>query len=185
MKYNYQFKDDQTVRVGFDIDGVLAAFGEHFLDYLGFQDKSPALSWDDPRFMENMHLLDNDEEFWLTIPTLEDPRLIDYPVAGYFTARNIPSDVTAQWLLINHFPDAPVITVGLEGSKVQSLKESGIELYIDDAIRNYEEVTEAGIRTYLKTRSHNFNYPAAFRVDTLGEFREEVIKFQKLKIQMT
>lgn len=29
------------MKIGFDIDGVLADFGNHFLNYLRFEDKSP------------------------------------------------------------------------------------------------------------------------------------------------
>ena len=58
------------VRIGLDIDGVIADFGTHFLNYLDIEDKTPARCWDDERFTKNFHKIVDDERFWLTIPPI-------------------------------------------------------------------------------------------------------------------
>jgi hypothetical protein len=58
-------------KVYLDIDGVIADFGTHFLNYLQIDDKTPPTTWDDPRFVQNMHRVKEDVNFWMTIPPLE------------------------------------------------------------------------------------------------------------------
>jgi uncharacterized HAD superfamily protein len=153
-----------------DIDGVIAAFGEHFINYLGFEDKSQPTKWEDKRFVENIHKVDNDSNFWLTIPRLVEPSDIKFKISGYCTARNISKKVTELWLRNNGFPEAPVYSVGLGKSKVEILKEVGCDLFIDDSESNFKEINEAGIKCHLMTRSHNLNVDTPLRVDSLDEF---------------
>ena len=58
------------MRIALDIDGVLADFGPHFLDYFGIEDKTPPTIWDDVRFKDNMHKVAGNAEFWLGIPPM-------------------------------------------------------------------------------------------------------------------
>jgi hypothetical protein len=156
-------------KVFLDIDGVLNFFGEYFLDYLGIEDKTPPEKWSDSRYVDNMHRIVNDVDFWLNIPAI-DYKEIKFEVSGYCTARPIPSSVTEEWLLRNGFPKAPVYTVGLNGSKLKVLKEQGCEIFLDDAAHNFKELNDGGIKTYLLTRSHNKNIKTNLRVDSIQEF---------------
>lgn len=153
-----------------DIDGVLAAFGEHFINYLDFDDKSQPTEWSDKRFVDNIHKVDNDVEFWLTIPKLIEPSDIKFKISGYCTARNISKKVTELWLRNNGFPDKPVYSVGLGKSKVEVLKEVGCDIFIDDSESNFNELNNNGVLCYLMTRSHNLNVNTPLRVNSLEEF---------------
>lgn len=156
------------MRIGLDIDGVLAAFGEHFLDYLGFEDKTPPKHWDDPRFSENFYKIKDDINFWLTIPRLFDPRILDFNPVIYVTARDIPTSVTEKWLEINEFPKAPVVSVGVGGDKVETLKEN-VDIFVDDALHNYHALNEAGINCVLITRSHNEYEEVEKRIESINQ----------------
>lgn len=145
------------MRVGLDIDGVLASFGEHFLNYLDFDDKTPSKDWNDPRFRNHFHKIAGDVNFWLTMPRLVEPESLDFIPVIYVTARPIATAITKKWLDMNGFPDAPVITVGHDGSKVEAL-EGKVDAFIDDAYHNYTELNEAGVKCLLMTRSHNIKY---------------------------
>ncbi|MCA9750027.1 MAG: hypothetical protein KC414_13035, partial [Romboutsia sp.] len=147
------------MKIGLDIDGVLADFGTHFLDYLNIEDKSPAKEWDDDRFVSNFHRIMDDENFWLTIPRLIEPYSLKFKPVIYVTARSIPSEITKKWLLNNGFPDVPLISVGYNENKIDSLKDT-IDVFIDDAVHNFEELNNAGIECLLMTRSHNLDYDA-------------------------
>lgn len=164
------------MKVALDIDGVLADFGPHFFDYLGIEDKTPAKFWDDPRFKDNMHLINHDAEFWLGIPPMVTPEELEFVPYAYVTAREIDTYITRTWLKFNRFPDVHVETVGIGGSKVQFLKEINPDYYIDDAIHNYEELNSAGINTLLMTRSHNEGYDAGDkRIASFSDFKERFI----------
>ena len=109
------------MRIGLDIDGVLADFTGHFFDYLGIKDKSLPKDWNDIRFTNNFHKIANDQQFWEGIPALVKPESLDFIPVIYVTAREIPSEVSKKWLDKKGFPDAPVITVGTNGNKVEAL----------------------------------------------------------------
>lgn len=161
------------MNISLDVDGVLADFGTHFLNYLNIEDKSPAKEWDDPRFKNNFHKIQDDELFWLSIPRLIDPKLIKFPITAYVTARPIEWNVTKIWLEMNGFPDAPVFSVGLDNSKVDTLKELNIDLFVDDAIHNFKEINDAGINCYLMSRSHNEGFDAkGKRIESLEQINK-------------
>lgn len=160
----------KPLRIGLDLDGVLSDFSSHFLEYLGFENKTPATNWDDPRFRENLHKVVGDEKFWLTMPRLIDPAILDFKPVIYVTARPVESSVTATWLLLNKFPDAPVVTVGFGGTKVEALRGK-VDLFIDDAYHNYIELNKAGIKCLLMSRSHNIKYKDVDRIDSLANLQ--------------
>lgn len=157
-----------------DIDGVLADFGTHFLSYLDFEDKSPAKDWNDPRFIENMHKIANDKNFWMTIPKLITPDEIDFIVHSYVTARPLNTHSwTQDWLDFHGFPDAKLITV----KKDKRPFLGGADLFVDDSIENYEAAKSVGQPAKLMTRSHNKNYITPDRIYSLKEIMLE----EKLK----
>lgn len=145
------------MRVGLDIDGVLGAFDKHFLDYLDFEDKTPSKIWDDPRIVNHFHRIESDVNFWLTMPRLIEPDELDFIPVIYVTARNIATSITKKWLKINGFPEAPVITVGKDGSKVDALKNV-VDVFIDDAYHNYTELNKGGVKCLLMSAPYNVQY---------------------------
>jgi guanylate kinase len=152
-----------------DIDGVVADFNAHFLNYLNFEDKTPAKRWEDERFKNNWHLIAEDEIFWTTMPFIEEnKKLINTEnIRGFCTARSCPSQVTKEWFKMNGLQDIPVITVGLNGRKSDYLNQVGCELFVDDAVHNFEDLNNNGIDCYLMTRSHNLYYKTDKRINNL------------------
>lgn len=155
-------------KIWLDIDGVLADFGTHFLEYLNFADKSPAKDWEDPRFVRNFHKISDDKEFWLTIPPLVSVKDIPFKISGYCTSRSVPSEVTEEWLENNNFPIAPVFTTRRGESKSLYIPKDAI--FIDDSIDNYIDLNKSNIVTFLMTRSHNERFSVSKRVNSLQEF---------------
>ena len=49
-----------------DLDGVVGEFEQHFLRYFNLPTHHPT-EWDDPRFTDNIHHIDYNDDFWLTI----------------------------------------------------------------------------------------------------------------------
>jgi len=158
-------------RVGLDIDGVLAAFSEHYLKWFGL-DPTPAAHWNDKRFRDEdrWKSLEKDPNFWLSVPTLVKAEELLFEPVVYVTARSIDPSVTQAWLNKHNFPVAPLISVGRGGSKVEALKEHKVDIYVDDSYPNFVELNLNGIFTYLKTRSHNIKYSVGHkRINNLNE----------------
>lgn len=154
-----------------DIDGVIADFSNHFIQYYPqVEDKeTPITKWDDERIVKWFYLTKNDKHFWLSIPRLVNIEDITFQISGYCTSRNCNPLWTKEWLSINGFPTRlPIISVN--GSKVNALKEHAVDLFLDDAPHNYVELNNAGIRTYLLDRPYNRDMIADLRVYDINEF---------------
>jgi hypothetical protein len=157
-----------------DIDGVIAAFEEHFLERFGYAGQH-ANDWNDPIFRRNFEEISSDEKFWLTLPTLETPMDITYPIAGYCTSRSVPLELTRRWLDLHRFPTGNLISLKLGESKVEALKKVNCEVFIDDSIKNFVELQSSGILCFLKTRPHNTKYEVGhYRVENLKQFFDKI-----------
>lgn len=153
-----------------DIDGVIADFEQHFLRYLALPLDHPT-DWNDYRFREYFKNVSNDNNFWVTMPRIIDPVIIDYPIAGYCTARPCSEELISIWLQKNNFPQATIINVGSDTSKVQALQQYQNVVMVDDSIKNFIELQSNGILCYLMTRPHNTKYNVGhFRVDNMHDF---------------
>lgn len=162
-----------TKSIGLDLDGVLFDFSSYFLKYLNIADKSPATSWGDTRYKDNLHLVHGDHIFWSNLPLLVDSKEINFPVVRYVTARPVSNEVSQKAVIAAGFPNAPVVTVGVNGDKYPYLVD--IDIFIDDAVHNFENLNNKGVTCYLMTRPHNVNYDAGhLRVNNIQEFKEKI-----------
>ena len=155
-------------RLWLDIDGVISSFEDYFLTYSELQ-TGGATDWNDYRFRDNFAKIADDDNFWLTIPPLIDPKVISYPITGYCTSRPCDDAIIEQWLEKNGFPKAEIINVGLD-PKSEHLKGK-CDIMLDDSIKNFLDLQNAGIVCYLMTRPHNEKYEVGhWRVETIEEF---------------
>lgn len=91
----------------------------------------------------------------------------------YVTSRPVPTEVTEAWLDKHGFPSRPVYTVGLGESKVEVIKKSGTEIFVDDRFDNFTELNRAGICTFLMDAKHNQRYNVGYkRIKHLNELFE-------------
>lgn len=159
-------------KVWLDLDGVCFDFEPHFLKWFNLPEHHPT-DWNDPRFRENMK--NCTEEFWRALPMIEGANDLKYPIAGYCTARNCDDKVIKEMLDTHGFPDAPIINVGVSGSKVEALKSVGCEVFIDDSINNFIALNSNDILCYLMDRPHNIKYEVGSkRCKNLTEFINKI-----------
>lgn len=110
------------------------------------------------------------EEFYLGLSPKMKPTDIPFEPHCYVTSRPISSEATAKWLDKHGFPTSKVITVPINESKVQAMKEAGVEIFVDDRYENFEELNRNGILCYLWDAPHNQRYNVGFkRIKSLKE----------------
>lgn len=147
--------------IGLDIDGVLAGFRIAWSKkYPEIDAKSSSWHFDD-KIKERFDTMIKDnmlDEFYLNIPTLIKPEDIPFELTCYITARPVNSDVTEKWLNLHGFPTKPVVTVGINKTKIDAAKENHVEIFIDDNYDNFVELNDNGIFCYLYTAPWNIKY---------------------------
>jgi len=169
------------VRVGLDIDGVLAGFASAFVRRANeegadfFNHYTEWRTWEAKEvfpdtFGDIWESIADDYDFWLDeIMPLEKAH-VNFPVAAYVTSRRVPSEVSAAWLDRHGFPEAPVHTVGIGESKKETLQREEIDVFVDDKVSTVVELREADIMAYLKDSPANQQAPANIpRINYLSE----------------
>lgn len=146
-------------KIGLDIDEVLCKWSEAWCKRWNIGQQT---AW-----VFDRHILDRFESmrstgeldvFYSELEVLIKPEDIPFEPHVYVTARPVNSTITEAWLDKNGFPHKPVITVKCGTSKVDAIKESGCEIFVDDRFENFVELNNAGICTYLLTAPHNQRY---------------------------
>ena len=142
------------LRIGLDIDGVLADTSTYYLKYMGFKDQSPPKSWNDKRFEKFLqNISPNDKKFWLSIPSLltkKDIKNWNFKPVVYITARSVPNSITLQWLKNNGYPKAPLMSIG-DKPKSIVCNDFNLDIFVDDAPHNFWEINEVMLSGYGKT----------------------------------
>ena len=139
--------------VGCDLDDVI-------FDFTGSYEKrfNTKLSnyWNgDYNMGKNLEQLKDEKEFWVNMPVKNRPSFeVDY----YITARSIPVEWTKEAIQKNNLPKAPVYSLPWNVSKIDTLKELGVDIMIDDKYSTFKECKENGIFCYLMNSDTNQHY---------------------------
>jgi len=159
-------------KIGLDIDGVLADFVNAWADKYGTT-RAPSSWYYDRKMLERFNDLREKkelDELYMSIKPLITPEDLPFEPHCYITSRPVSKEITEAWLDMHGFPARPVYSIGIRENKVDVAKESGIEIFIDDAYKNFVELNNAGIFTYLFTQSHNKRFDVGhMRLNSLKE----------------
>lgn len=151
-------------KIGLDIDEVIC-------DWVGawikkFDLHVPTAWFFDYQIPERFDILREAgelDEFYMRLEPKLAPEDIPFEPHAYVTSRPVSTEVTIEWLKKHKFPTRPVITVPVGTSKVDVIKESGIEVFVDDRFENFLDLNKAGICTYLFDAPHNQRYDVGYR----------------------
>ena len=154
----------QMPKIGLDIDEVLA-------DWVGpwcalHKIDMPNSWYFDRDIMNKFERMKEDGSlgpFYMGLPTRMDPNDIPFEPHCYVTSRPVPTELTEKWLDKHGFPARPVHTVGLGESKLEVIKKSGIEVFVDDRFETFQELNNNGIVCYLMDTAHNRRYDVGER----------------------
>lgn len=139
--------------IGLDLDDTV-------FDFLGAYQKRFGVTlsdyWNgDYNMKDNLNELMNDKDFWVNLPVKNTPPIeVDY----YVTARSIPIEWTMEAIQKNNLPKAKVYSIPWNESKIDTLKQLGITVFVDDKFQTFKECLNSGIFCYLVDSMHNRHY---------------------------
>lgn len=159
-------------KIGLDIDDVCCKFLE------GYTKQTEGKYKDFIHFFfsyQTNHILPTmSEEFWLNLEPKFDGRTLPFLPTCYISMRSFDSKISEEWLERNGFPCMPVIHTNL-GSKVDACKKLGVDIFVDDFIKNFSEMNSAGIHTLLMDCTHNQQYNVdPYRIFDLNEVPDKI-----------
>lgn len=158
----------QKRKIGLDIDELIADWVGHWTKYHG--QVTPEFWNFDRNIQKKFEELKDNKEFWLSIPPKIDPKTLPFEPHCYVTSRIIPTEWTEEWIQNWGFPTTPVYTVPHNASKVQVLKELGVDIFVDDRYENFVDLNQNGICCYLFDAPHNKRYNVGYkRIYSLNE----------------
>jgi len=162
----------KNFRIGIDLDEVCVDFlsgyskltGKDFMNVSNFY-----FSYDTQKILD-----DAPPEFWLDLKPKFDPKLLPFTPACYISRRHFDPEITRTWIERNQFPCMPVIHV--ESSKIDACREMKLDYYIDDHIKNFQELNAAGIPTFLMDCVHNRQYNVdPYRITDIYELPRRIM----------
>lgn len=149
------------MKIGLDIDGVLANFPQAFIERAAefdLADKFPkdwtaVDSWQiascPDAFTTVWESIGRDSAFWLSIDPMPYSNPLHFKPDCYITSRRIDGWVSQQWIAYNRFPTAEVITVSQPLDKLQHCLDRGLDLFVDDHIETVKHLRDNGVNAVL------------------------------------
>ena len=165
----------RNIKIGLDIDEVLCGWVEAWTSKFGYPIPNHwHFSYNNKEHFESFSEQELND-FYLNIPAKLNSADLPFEPHCYITSRSVPVDLTKQWLQLHQFPTVKVYSIGFNKSKVEVAKESGVDIFVDDAYHNFVELNNAGICTYLLTAPHNIKYNVGHkRVGSLKELADKL-----------
>lgn len=146
------------IRIGLDIDEVLADFINPYYKRFGYTEDSYKITKDVQR------VLSKDRDFWLTLPKLRD---INFEPTLYCSKRVNPKPWTKKWLKDNDFPDIPLYQMLYQKGNKANLVRGLVDVFIDDSISNFMAMNAVGVPCLLMDAPHNRHLGPMLRVYSL------------------
>ena len=165
--YTFPQGDDRPKRylsipkTGCDLDGVISNFTgawHKLYPEISPTPSSYCLDREIGKRFNTMREAGTLNDFYMNIEPLIMPEDLPFEPHCYITSRPVLKEITEAWLDKHHFPAKPVYSIELRQNKIDVAKQSGIEIFIDDAFENFVELNNGGITTYLYTAPWNKNH---------------------------
>lgn len=148
------------MRIGLDIDDVLADFMGTYLNRFGKPKQ-------DYEITKNVNqILIKDKEFWLNLPVINE---IDFIPELYCTKRVNPKNWTRQWLLNNGFPNRNIYQVICQIRNKADFIKGRVDVFVDDSVSNFIKMNLAGVPCLLLDKEYNQSWGPVGRIYSLQQ----------------
>ncbi len=153
-------------RVGYDIDDVLADFTNGYKEYFNIKENVKINVYNNKQAIKELP-----KEFWLNLKCKSNPEDMKYQPVCYITHRECPIEWTTEWLNINKFPYAPIITVKEHIPKTEAALEQNLDIFVDDNLNVFTHMNQnSNIMCWLFDSEYNQNVNVGFkRIKSLNE----------------
>lgn len=148
---------NSKLRIGLDIDEVLADFMGAYIDRFG-ETPSHVIT------QNCVNVLSNDRTFWEGLKVLRTP---DFDLTLYCTKRVNPKSYTKRWLQQNGFPNAPIYQIYDQMRNKADLIKGRVDVFIDDSPFNVKAMNQAGLPCLLMNTPYNRDFKTPLRVYSL------------------
>lgn len=162
----------KSLKIGLDIDEVICNFIDPWMKRFDIKDV-PTSWFFDNKIQERFDYLKEIgelDDFYLNLKPLVDPKDIPFEPHCYVTSRPVETSITIKWLEKHGFPLRPVHTVPPNSSKLEVIKNAGVDIFVDDRFDTFRELNSNGVCCYLFDTPHNRRYNVgAKRLHSLKE----------------
>ena len=146
------------LKVGSDIDGVLANFWTAYIDRFG-------LTPDHIITKNCENVLKYDKEFWTTLPLLRRP---DFEFTLYCTKRVNPKSYIREWIVKNDLPNAPIYRQICQCASKAPMIKGRVDVFIEDSVYNFLDLNRKGIPCLLIDTPENRDWGPVGRIYSLN-----------------
>ena len=159
------------LKVGSDIDGVLAGFWSEYVKRFG-------VTPDNIITKNCENVLKYDKEFWTTLPLLRRP---DFEFTLYCTKRVNPKSYIKEWIIKNNLPNVPIYRQICQCASKAPMIKGRVDVFIEDSVFNFLDLNKKGILCLLMDTPENKDWGPIGRIYSLNydeiEDTYELFKF--------
>ena len=127
------------LKVGSDIDGVLAGFWSEYVKRFG-------VTTDNIITKNCENVLKYDKEFWTTLPLLRRP---DFEFTLYCTKRVNPKSYIKEWIIKNDLPNVPIYRQICQCASKAPMIKGRVDVFIEDSVSNFLDLNKKGITSII------------------------------------
>lgn len=156
------------MRVGLDIDDVIAGFWDAYCDYFDAYNNPKHLV--DANITKNVQrILKKDKDFWVNLSVINRP---NFTPKLYCTKRVNSKSWTKEFILINNLPDVPIYQMIYQQGNKADLVKGKVDVFVDDSVSNMIKMNLSGIPCLLMDTENNQDWGPVGRIFSLD--KEEI-----------
>ena len=156
------------MKIGLDIDDVVAGFWESYCDYFN--------AYNNPKHLINANITKNvqrilkgDRNFWINLPVINRP---NFTPELYCTKRVNNKSWTKEFITKNNLPNVPIYQMLYQHGNKATMIKGKVDIFVDDSISNMINMNLAGVPCLLMDTTNNQDWGPVGRIYSLN--KEEI-----------